>query len=236
MREQAAKQRDIAAGRDRQKQIGLFRRRRATRIDDDELRAALLLVAQNALKQDRMTPGRIGADQHDEIGAVEILIASRHDIGAEGALVSGDRRGHAEPRIGVDIGRADEALDELVGRVIILGQQLAGEIEGDSLRPMRVDHALKSSRDMAERFVPARATQFRAGADHRMQQSPFERQRFLQGRAFGAQPSEIRRMLRVAGDCRAAAPVRRRQHAAADAAIRTGGRDGNAARIDSLHQ
>jgi hypothetical protein len=60
--------------------------------------------------------------------------SSRHRVGAEGALVAGDRRGHAEARVGVDVGRADEALHQLVGDVIVLGQQLAGD---DRTRPHR---------------------------------------------------------------------------------------------------
>ena len=46
------------------------------------------------------------------------------------------RRRHAKPGIGVDIAAADEALHQLVGDVVVLGQELAGDIEGDSVRPM----------------------------------------------------------------------------------------------------
>ena len=51
--------------------------------------------------------------------------ADKLRIGTEGALVCRHRRGHAQPRIGVDISAADKALHQLVGDVIILGQQLA---------------------------------------------------------------------------------------------------------------
>ena len=60
--------------------------------------------------------------------------------------MAGDRRGHAQTRIGVDIGRADEALHQLVGDVIVLGQQLAGEIEGDRIRAVLRDGARESRR------------------------------------------------------------------------------------------
>ena len=88
---QAAKQRLIRARRDLQKQVGAFGRRRAARVDDDELGAALLLVAHDALEQNGMTPGGVGADEHDEVGFVQILVTARHDVGAEGALVARDR-------------------------------------------------------------------------------------------------------------------------------------------------
>ena len=86
------------------------------------------------LVEHRVAPGEIGADQHDQIGELQILVAAGHRVGAEGPAVAGDRRGHAEARIGVDIGRADEALHQLVGDVIVLGQKLAGDVEGDRVR------------------------------------------------------------------------------------------------------
>ena len=94
-------------------------------------------AAMQALEQHRMAPGEIGADQHDEVGLLEILVAARHGVRAEGAPVAGDRRGHAQAGVGVDIGRADEALHQLVGDVIVLDQQLAGDIEGDAVGAMR---------------------------------------------------------------------------------------------------
>ena len=108
-----------------------------------------------------MTPGGVRADQYDQIGLVEILIGAGHRVGAEGAAMAGDRRRHAQPRIGVDIGRADEALHQLVGDVIILGQQLAGQIEGDRIRPVLVNRVREPVRDAIKRAVPGHARQCR---------------------------------------------------------------------------
>ena len=94
----------------------------SARIDCDDARTALFLVGEHALEQDRMAPRRIGADQHQEIGLVDVLVATRHGVGAEAAAMAGDGGGHAEPRIGVDIGRADKAFHQLVGDVIVFGQ------------------------------------------------------------------------------------------------------------------
>jgi hypothetical protein len=69
--------------------------------------------------------------------------------------VAGHARRHAQPGIGVDVGRADEALGELVDDVIVLGQNLAGDIEGDRIRPMLADDFGKTVRDMIERRIPA---------------------------------------------------------------------------------
>ena len=72
-----------------------------------------------------MAPGGIRPDEHDQLGFVEIGIGAGHGVGAEGAAVAGDRGSHAQSRVGVDIGRADKTLHELVGHVIILGEELA---------------------------------------------------------------------------------------------------------------
>ena len=160
MHQQAAEQRGVHAGRDGQEQVGIFRGRGAARVDHDDLGAARALVGDHALVQHRMAPGGVGADQNDEIGVVEILIGARHGVGAEGAAMAGDRRRHAQPRIGVDIGRADEALHQLVGDVIILGQQLAGQIETRPSRG-RVWRSCRQSRSPPHRarcptrFAPA---------------------------------------------------------------------------------
>ena len=137
------------------------------------LGAALAPVLQHALEQHRMAPGGVGADQHDQVGLVEILVQPRHRVGAEGAAMAGDRRRHAEPRIGVDIRRADEALHQLVGDVIVLGEQLAREIERDRVRPVALDDAREALRDLIERRVPAGAHERAADqpAQHRMQQA-----------------------------------------------------------------
>ena len=174
-----------------------------------------------------MAPGRVGADQHQQIGLVEILVAARHRVGAERAAMAGDGGGHAQPRIGIDIGAADESLHQLVGDVIVLGQQLAGEIERDRAGTVARDDVLEAVRDMVERVAPGHALHGAlAAADHRMQQAVLEAQRLAERRALRAQPAEIGGMLGIARNRRAAPAVGRRENAAADAAIGAGGADG----------
>ena len=183
-----------------------------------------------------MAPRRVGADQHQEVGLVEILVAAGHGVGAEGAAVAGDRGRHAEPRIGVDIGAADETLHQLVGDVIILGQQLPGEIERHRAGAVALDDMGEAMRDMVERIAPGHPLHGAlAAADHRIEQPVLEAERLAERRALRAQPSEIGGMLGIAGNRRAAVAVRRRQHAAADAAIGTGRARGAKGGIDDRH-
>ena len=72
-------------------QVGLLGGDGAARIDHDDLRAALALVLHHALEQHRMAPGGVRADQHDQIGLVEIGVAAGNGVGAEGAAMAGDR-------------------------------------------------------------------------------------------------------------------------------------------------
>jgi len=98
---------------------------------DVEMLDALLACRQHALKEDRMAPGHVGSREHDEIGLVEVFIIARRDVFAERAAVARYRRRHAQARIGVDVGRADEAFHELVGDVVVFGEQLPGDVKGD---------------------------------------------------------------------------------------------------------
>ena len=213
--QQPAEQRGIGARLQPQEQIVIADGIGPARIDHHDARAALLLVGEHALVQHRMAPGRVGADQHQQIGLVEIFIAARHRVGAERAAMAGDRRGHAEPRIGIDIGAADKALHQLVGDVIVLGQQLAGEIERDRARAVARDDVLEAVRDMVERVAPGHPLHGPlAAADHRIEQPVLKAERLAERRALRAQPAEIGGMLgiaryRRAAPARPASPARR---------------------------
>ena len=183
----------------------------------DDLRSALFAGGDKALIEHRMAPGGVAADQNDEIGSFDIVVAAGHDVLAEGADMAGDRRRHAQPRIGVDIGAADEALHQLVGDVVILGQELAGDVERHRVGPM-IGHGLgEAGRDAIERLVPACI----AAADLRIQQSSIGSERVAERRALRAEPAVIGGMVRVAGD----RAVGRDAQPAADAAIGARGAD-----------
>ena len=83
-----------------------------------------------------MRPGGVRAHQHHQIAVFHVLIAARHHVGAKGALISGHRRGHTEPGIGIDIGGADKSLHQFIRRVVVLGEQLSGGVKRHRLRPV----------------------------------------------------------------------------------------------------
>ena len=221
MDEEAGEQGDIASRLQPEEQVGSFRGLGAAGVDDDELGAVARLGVGHAAEQDRVAPRRVRADEHDEVGLVEILVATGHRVRAEGPAVGRHRARHAQARIGLDMRGADEALRELVGDVIILRQQLAGEVEGDRLRPVGLRDPGHLGGGGAERRVPGdpRAVELR------VEQAVLQGQGLAERRALGAEAAEIGGMFGIARDGRAPLPVRRREHAAADAAIRAGGAD-----------
>jgi hypothetical protein len=167
-----------------------------------------------------MAPRRVRADEHDKVGLVEIGIDPRHRVGAEGAAMARDRRGHAQARVGIHVGGADEAFHQLVGDIVILREELPGEIERDRIGPVLLDDPLEAGRDRIERRRPAHLLQRTIASYHRMQQPAVQSQRLAQRRTLRAQCAEIGWMHGIAGDVDAAAFGGPRDDAAADAAIR----------------
>jgi hypothetical protein len=89
--QQSVEQCYIRTGRERQMQIRGFRGRTATRINDDDARAARGLGGHETLMQHRMAPRRIAPNQDDKIGLFEIIVHTRHDIFAERTHMTGHR-------------------------------------------------------------------------------------------------------------------------------------------------
>ena len=178
--QQAVPQAHVGLGRQRQMQVSHFGGVGAARVDDH---MALTVAARglHAAEQHRVGPGGVVAGEHHQIGEVQVLVAARHQVGAERQLVGHHRRGHAQPRIGVDVPRADEPLHQFVGRVVILGQKLPGNVEGHRVRAVAGDGLGEASCHETGGLGPGGA----AAGDHRMQQAAFQAGGRTEGAAFG---------------------------------------------------
>ena len=96
--QQAGEQQGVGAGPDAQVQIGALGGGGPAWVDRHQPPAGMILARlEEALVEHRMAPGGIGADQHDQIGQFQILVAARHRVLAEGARLGGNGRGHAQP-------------------------------------------------------------------------------------------------------------------------------------------
>ena len=172
-------------------QVGDVTGRRAARIDDyDAHTRARGLRGDDALIEHGMRPGRIGADHHQQVATLEIFVIAGHCVGTEGAFVACHGGGHAQARIGIDIGAADEAFHEFVGDVIIFSQQLSGEVKRHGIGAMFADDFPETGTDMIERTVPVGAH----ASDTRVQQAPLLPHCFRQSRTLDTEPAEVGRM------------------------------------------
>ena len=118
---QAAEQGQVAAGGDRQVQVGGIAGSGGPWIHHHQARPIPLAPAlEQPLEQHRMALGRVGADQQHQIGQIEVVVAAGRAIGAEAAGIAGHRRTHAEARVGVEVVAAQGALEQLVGCVVVL--------------------------------------------------------------------------------------------------------------------
>jgi|GEM_PF-5840483 len=198
--QQAVKQDGISAARQRQVQIGDVATDGAARVDHYDFQGRIgFLGRAYSLETDRVTPRGIRANQYDHLGLFEILITARHGIGAEGAFMPGDRRRHAQAAVGIHIAAADKAFHQLVGDIIIFGQQLPGAVNRHRIRAVFIDNADKGIGHQIQRFRPAGF----APVDFGLQQPAFEFDGFAERRAFRAKPPEISRMRSVAADFKA---------------------------------
>src|SRR5690606_3162628 len=110
---------------------------------------------------------------------------------------------------------------------VVLGQQLAGNVEGDAVRAVFEDGLGEYLGGVLQRTVPVRtgATQLLAEAQFGMQRAGVQIAGQMQCRTLAAEPAEVGRMIRVAGHVEDARLVVFDQHATADAAV-TAGRGG----------
>ncbi len=170
----------------------------------------------HALVQHRMGPGGVGAHQHQQLGAVQILIAAGHAVAAEGALVAGHRRRHAEPAVGVHVGAADKAFHQLIGDVIVLGEQLPGAIAGHAVGAVFHHGVAQPPRHFIQRAVPIhhRAVHFR------VQQPVVMVEGFMERSALYTKTPLVGRVVRHSGHAVAGAV---HGHTATHAAVRAGG-------------
>ncbi len=180
---------DVGTRQDCQMQIGAGSGIRAARIDHDDahLRAGGF-GRFDATVSDGVCVGRVGAGNQQAIGVIEILICTGWCIDAKGLLIGCHGAGHAQARIGVDVVGADQALGELVEDVIVLGQQLPGNIESDCIRPVFTDDLRKALRGCIQCLIPAYALagSLPCGAQFWIEQPCFRAGRQMQGRALGA--------------------------------------------------
>ena len=163
----------------------------------------------------------IRACDENAFGFIDVFVARGRRIGAERCLVTRHGGRHAQPRIGIDVVGADQAFREFVEDVIVFGEQLAGNIERDTVGAMLADNRGELFRGDVQCVIPVHA---RTNGRARAAQLRIQRARVVPGgqmqrRTLGAEPAEIRRMRRIAAHAGDTAARSLDQDAAADSAV-----------------
>lgn len=104
--------------------------------------------------EDRMHLRHVGAPQHEGVGGFDVVIHAHRLVGAEGAHEGEHRRGHAVPRVGVDVVGAQPGLEQLAGGVALPDRPLAGAEHRHALRPVVANGLLELLRHQIQRLVP----------------------------------------------------------------------------------
>ena len=112
-----------------------------------------------------------------------------------------------------------EPLHQLVGDVVIFGEELSGDVEGDRIRAVLGDCPGEFAGDKVERLVPSGVH----AADFRIKQSAIQSHRLAKCGTLGAELAEIGGMVGVPADGNSSIRGNLGQHAATHPAIGAGG-------------
>jgi hypothetical protein len=153
----------------------------------------------DALPGHGMALGGVGPDQEEAVGDLDVGIGAGRAVGPQRARVAGRGRGHAEARVRVEVVRAEKALGQLRGDVVLLGQELSRAVEGDRRGTVRGHDLAKPVRDHAHGQLPRHAGQLGVTPrPHLRIEEPIRRpEGRRQVHGLGAHIAKARRVLRI---------------------------------------
>ena len=113
-RADGVRERDVGADVEAEPQVGPLRRRRAARVDDDELRAAMHRL-QHVVEEDRMRLARVRAPEHDQVRTLaQLLVGAGPATCTEHRRQTDDARSVSGAVAAVDVVRAEGETRELL--------------------------------------------------------------------------------------------------------------------------
>ena len=144
---------DIGAGANPQVMVCVRSGTGIARIDDNDRCIVFFLGLEDVLQRDRMRFGRVGADQQDRSGIVDVVVRVGHRTVTPGIGDAGNRGGMANARLVVDIVGAPHRrhLAEQIGLLIVeLGRAQPEHRIGTGFFP-DIEQLVA---DIVNRFVP----------------------------------------------------------------------------------
>ncbi len=133
-------QRHIAAGAQRQMHVGDFGKRRAARIDDDQLRAAAHLLT-DARAHHRVVRERIGTDHQEAARLLDVVEAVGRGAGTEHALQRRGARHVADAGAAIDVVGAEHEARELLRQERFFIGTACGAEHADGIRSVLGENA-----------------------------------------------------------------------------------------------
>ena len=140
------------------------------RVDDDELRA-LAQALLHPRREDRVAVGRVGTDDHDDVGVLDRREVLRPGGRPERRLEAVAGRRVADPGAGVDVVRAEGRSHHLLDEVDLLVRAARRGDAADGGRAVLRGDRLEAARRVGDGLVPADLTPRLVDrvADHRVQ-------------------------------------------------------------------
>ena len=149
----------------------------------------------------------------------QILVRSGRTIAAERALVPGDRAGHAQRSVSVEVLAAEPKLRKFAERVELFRDQLPGAQDADRIGPILLLHTSKFLRHHRQRLVPIHADERAVLSQQRIAGPVLRFERVVFGKPFGAKRSEVGAVIGVSAHAHRAAIFHAQKHSAAHRAI-----------------
>ena len=155
----------------------------------------------DAPPDDGVAPGGVGSLHQKQVGFFDIVVTNRHGIFSQRQLISHHRRRHAQPRIGIDVVRANESFDEFTDQVILFRQALPRHVKRDRIGTVFLDKRLENGRCALQGHIPAYALHGPVAAEPHLrieQPVALVHDRIGQVHAFRAKHSLVGRVVFVA--------------------------------------
>jgi hypothetical protein len=200
---QGIEQSDVAAGSHGQIDVGFPGGGGATRIHNNQrqVRSAFPGSA-NSIEGYRMALGHIAANDEDDVGVINILVATRRAIAAQTGAIPGYGSGHAQPTVRIGVIRAEISFEQFARQISRLRVELPTAVKRNRVRSESVQDIAQALRHIAQNLRPIRRSKIflSAASPHRHQQAIGSMQGFVQCRAFGTEPTVIGRSILDAAD------------------------------------
>ena len=187
--EHAPDQRHVGARADPDVLVGVGRRAREARVDDDQL-AAVLLAAQHVLHRDRMGLGGVAADEEHRLAQVHVVVGIGHRAVAPGVRDTRHRGRVADARLVVDVVGAPQR-GELAVQVRLLVRELRRAEPVDRIGAVLLADLEHLVADLVDRLVPGDALPLAARQLHRVLEALVAVAVLAHRRALGAMGAEV---------------------------------------------